>query len=564
MNHHPSMEERIMSAKKTMAMLACGLWTLSALAGCSEEPQGYLPPDLGAGGRNLVIDDSPLAGGEERTGSYAGEGNLLGFVFQARAGESYDITLNRLSGDAVPAVAIYQRTQGEWSAPLAWASADAARISIGGWEVPSTGTFLVLVDVAAGGPTGTFGLMIQCTAGCGNPLICSADADCPAGQVCFAGLCLEDGVECRTNADCRAGETCERGFCVEVCVPAVEVCDGVDNDCDGLIDEGCSFPCTTNADCAAGQVCMDGVCVEDNPDCRTDADCPAGQVCVAGLCQPACACASDADCPAGHACRDCACWPVCLPSMEICDGLDNDCDGLVDEGCGTPCRTDLECALGQVCTNGVCVAQSLPCSSDIDCPPGEVCVTGLCQPSCTDMDGDGYCAFEDCDDQNPSIHPAAFEACDGLDNDCDGQVDEGCSMTCASNADCAAGEVCIDGVCIPAGPQCSQDLDCPAGQVCIAGTCQPACTDFDGDGFCAGEDCDDRDASVNPAASELCDGRDNDCDGLVDEGCGQACTADADCAAGQVCWQGVCVLGCRTDADCPAGQACLAGICQAP
>ncbi len=67
--------------------------------------------------------------------------------------------------------------------------------------------------------------------------------------------------------------------------------------------------------------------------------------------------------------------------------------------------------------------------------------------SCTDGDGDGYCAGDDCNDGNAAIHPGAAETCDGVDNDCDGTVDEGCGGTCdlsppgdacTSNSDCCS------------------------------------------------------------------------------------------------------------------------------
>jgi len=643
-------------------MAMAGLAALVCVAGCNSA-QDYAPPDLGDSDEALVIDDDPMQRGEQRSGSYAGDGIYLGFVFQAMAGETYDISLTRVTGTAVPAIAIYQHGAEGFGEPLAWASADAGSITLGGWNAPGAGTYLLLVDVASGPRDGTFLVTIACTEGCGDPLDCATDADCAAGQVCYGGLCFDDGVECGANQDCRAGEVCERGFCVEVCTPTVETCDGVDNDCDGLVDEDCGDPCTSDADCATGEVCMNGLCVPDSTRCSANVDCPAGQVCVAGqcvvdslpcatdadcpagefcdaatgTCQVACLCATDADCPTGSVCRDCACWPVCEPAVETCDGVDNDCDGLIDEDCGNPCTSDADCAAGEVCLDGVCVADSLPCRTDADCPAGQFCdaATGTCvADTCqVDLDGDGFTCSVDCDDADAAVYPGALEACDGLDNDCDGQVDEGCGTGCSADADCpaglvclagvctdpgtlcstdadcaageicwsgvcilacrtdaecAAGEVCVGGVCTAAcvpgqelcdgldndcdglvdedcGMTCASDADCPAGMVCMSGLCTATCTDQDGDGFCADEDCDDADASVNPAAAEFCDGLDNDCDGQVDEGCAATCGADADCAAGEMCLDGVCVVNsCRTDAECPAGLVCVANVCQLP
>ena len=93
-----------------------------------------------------------------------------------------------------------------------------------------------------------------------------------------------------------------------------------------------------------------------------------------------------------------------------------------------------------------------------------------------------------------------------IDNDCDGVVDNGCHAmgACASDADCAAGDLCVSGVCTHSGMTCT-------------------------------------------AHPEVCgDGIDNDCDGVVDDGCGHmtgACASDADCAAGDVCAMGVCTHG---------------------
>jgi len=113
-------------------------------------------------------------------------------------------------------------------------------------------------------------------------------------------------------------------------------------------------------------------------------------------------------------------------------------------------------------------------------------------PDWTDADGDGFPDYNDCDDDDAEIHPFADESCNGLDDDCDGEIDE------ASAVD--AGEVYpdldADGYGDPRYPVRSCSLS--SGYVADAG------------------DCDDLDAATNPAGTEVCDGADNDCNGLFD------------------------------------------------
>ncbi len=109
-----------------------------------------------------------------------------------------------------------------------------------------------------------------------------------------------------------------------------------------------------------------------------------------------------------------------------------------------------------------------------------------------DRDGDGYTSDVDCDDYDPAVHPDAFDGCNGVDDDCDGDEDEDPDIPWYLDSD-------------------GDGFGDPGAE--IDPSCEPT------DGYVSNRyDCDDEDAEVYPGATEICDGVDNNCDGDADEG----------------------------------------------
>ncbi len=171
----------------------------------------------------------------------------------------------------------------------------------------------------------------------------------------------------------------------------------------------------------------------------------------------------------------------------------------------------------------------------------------------TDSDGDGFDVTVDCDDNDPTVYPGAIEVCDGIDQNCDGLIDEntpGCSFFWRDDDNDSWGAGAPICLCLPIAPYtATQGGDCDDNNPLIWPGALEFCgngldddcsgmaddgLDSDGDGFRACSDCNDFNPNIYPGAPELCDGLDNNCDGQVDNSCERPslCNGDAGNQAG--------------------------------
>jgi MYXO-CTERM domain-containing protein len=309
---------------------------------------------------------------------------------------------------------------------------------------------------------------------------------------------------------------------------AVEICDGMDQDCDTIIDEG--FDSDADGVTSCGGDCDDGepTTYPSAPEsCDTvDSDCDSSLVDEFSDFDTD----GDPDCtdldddadgdPDGTDCND-ADASIFTGAVEVCDGVDQDCDGVIDDGFDldadgvTTCAGDCDDTDPLVHAGASELCDGLDNDCDAGVPTDEA-----------DADGDGVRVCEgDCDDGAPTVFPGNTEVCNAVDDDCDSDVDEGFDAdsdgvtTCAGDCDDA------EPTTYPGGPEyCDAvDSDCDGSLVDefddFDTDGDPDCTDLDddADGDPDATDCDDADASVFSGATEACDAIDSDCDGdLVD------------------------------------------------
>jgi photosystem II stability/assembly factor-like uncharacterized protein len=344
-------------------------------------------------------------------------------------------------------------------------------------------------------------------------------------------------------------------------------CDNLDNDCNGLIDQNIKQPCYS------GQ----SGCIKTAQGFDCKGNCKAGeQICTAGQ------------------------WGTCqgeiLPQPETCNGQDNDCNGTIDDGCKCNPGESAECYSGALNTKGkgVCKAGTMLCTSSGQWGPctGEVTPQ---QETCNGLDDDcngqiddsllgppcalsfGVCAglrktcgstkgWLECTEQDYKKHSAAFEPvetlCDGLDNDCNGQIDENLSRPCYSGNDgctkqangtykcigaCRAGkqtcsngswsvcvgevlpkpEICDNGIDDNCNGQIDECAECTTGQTRPCYTASSGCTQSGNSYQCKGrckagiQTCRNSqwpttcEGEAGPIP-EQCNWQDDDCDGTID------------------------------------------------
>lgn len=322
----------------------------------------------------------------------------------------------------------------------------------------------------------------------------------------------EDSSDCDDdNVDINPGET--------------EICDEFDNNCDGNINEGIAtstYYLDLDGDGYGLTASSVVYCMISENYAEQDGDC------------------NDED------------ENINPGETEICDGVDNNCDGEIDEGVktvfyldadgdgyGDSSSTTLACSLsaGYSVTGDDCDddnADINPGAQEVDDDGIDNNCDGKIDESATpetyvyyrDADGDGYgdgavsveaasqpdgyvSNSDDCDDTEVDVNPGETELCDGVDNNCDREIDEGVKTIFYLDAD-------GDGY----GDSSNTILACslPDGYVNTGG------------------DCNDDNGNVNPGVNEINnDGIDNNCDGNIDEGCGDNCNDNCDCVCSCTC-----------------------------
>ena len=329
---------------------------------------------------------------------------------------------------------------------------------------------------------------------------------CVDNDDCYSGYCIEAAQgsvctkPCQDNASCPDGWSCSQvlglGDPTFICIP---------------IDLNVCRPCLTEGDCNTAGFATKGLCFDSGAagmfctrHCSEELVCPEDFGCVPetpfgpdgptfDLCIPltdfehTCTCtarfvASHAgtvcyrETPDGSCEGDRICWEegplsTCTaaePKAEVCNGIDDDCDGETDE-------------------------EASDCTTYYQDPDGDGYGLGNGECLCVEPVGSWVTVGGDCNEMITTVNPGVAEACNGIDDNCDGATDDLGALGCVPHY-----------------------LDKDEDHYGVDGEVQCLCAGADGWAPEAG-DCNDYKPTVNPGADESCDSIDNDCDGATDE-----------------------------------------------
>ena len=467
---------------------------------------------------------------------------------------------------------------------------------------------------------------------------CAKDADCPSYSAC---LDTAAGKQCITP--CSTGTPCETGtLCVNVPGPDTTTTDDDKAVCAPKFPHLCD-PCTASSTCPSTGVdkvaCIglgDGVTQIDGASgwfcsnfCLADSDCPSDYACIssntiggdtATFCRPKsgmCGCSSLASagklsttcanttgslsgCKGTRTCGDAGLSACSAPVAvtEICDNVDNDCDGVTDNGSGNSslCDDKNGCT-SDSCSGGVCLFSPITATCDDGniCTASDGCDGGKCSGSAVNCDDGNPCTDDSCDPKSGCVHTNNSGVCSDNDPCTEGDSckDGGCTSGTTNNCNCSGDGDCAQ---YEDGDKCNGTLYCAkaaAPYVCKINPTTVKICDPVGDNLCTinqcdksdgkckyiaqndGKTCDDENVCTtgeicssstcspqgslpcnddNPCTDDSCDPK-NGCSNVPNTG---GCSDNNACTGGDVCSGGTCA---GVSINCNDGFACTADTC---